>query len=361
MATFYSNKFEGRVLRLDVTQSGGYANWKLTCSGGATDFYTVYNVEIKINNKTVYNPGTVTYTTQKFPAAKGSISGQVWIGNGTQNKTIYVSFHGSVFYNTGDQYGGNFTMNRYIWAPSLSSLNISNIGDKSISCSFTVLNNNGETPNSPKITLSLGESSPVLQTINARSGVFNNLDPNRQYYIIGSDANSAGRTYTNSRNVTTIFNNPGSPGQPIISYDTSEPIPSSTLKATWTSASNGSTPVAGYRIIIYKNNNQISVIDTDNSNITYTIGTFESLGFVPGDTIKIGLYAYCLDWNNVKHFNGNGDASAQVYSSNSITEVSDKYIYASINGGEFNKYKMYISVNGGDFYELKKDKFKIIQ
>lgn len=361
MASFYSNNHDGRQLRLDVTQDGGYANWKLTSSGGISKYYTIYNLEIIINGTTVYNPGYVGWSTEKFPAATGSISGEVWIGNGASDKTIYVSFKGSVYSNLSTQNGGNFTMKAYIFKPSLGPITLSKIADTYVTAAFSVTNNNGQAPNSPNIQISLTNFGSAIKTINARSGTFDGLDANRTYYIRGSDANDAGRTYTNTWEFTTIFNNPSAPGRPILSYDQSEPIPSANLKATWTSATAGSTAIAGYRLILYKNNVQVHSVDTDTSAIAYTFGTFEDLGFQPGDVAKIGIYAYCLDWNGVKHFNGNGNAGSEVYSSNTITMVSDKYIYASINGGSFNKHKMYVSVNGGDFFELKKEDFKVIQ
>ena len=102
------------------------------------------------------------------------------------------------------------------------------------------------------------------------------------------------------------------------------------------------------------------MIDTENTNITYTFDTFESYGFEPGDTAKVGLYSYSKDWAGEKHFNGGGSGSAQVMS-NAITIISDKYIYASVDGGSFNKYKMYISQDGNAFTEVKKENFQIIQ
>ena len=150
------------------------------------------------------------------------------------------------------------------------------------------------------------------------------------------------------------------PANIVLSYDQSEPIPSANLQATWLAASAGSTPVAGYRLRLYKNDVQIQMIDTENTNISYTFGTFEELGFVPGDVAKVGIYAYSKDWQGNKHYSGGGTSSSQVYS-NSVTEVSDKYVYVSMNGGAFEKYKMYVSINGGSFVEHKKEKFKIIQ
>lgn len=360
MATFKSNTVEGRVLTLEVTQNGGYCDWVLTSSGGAAGYYNIYNLNISINGVTAYAPGTVAYNTYKFPAAKGSTSGSVWIGNGASSQSIYVSFIGAVFYNRTTQNGGYFTMDAYIYKPSLSNISVGNVFDVSADVSFYVTNNNGQAPYSPYIDLSLSDFGSVIQSSASRSTKFTGLDPNRTYYVRGNDANDAGRTYTNVASFTTAYYNPGAPGKPVLSYDQTEPIPKAKLTASWLAASTGSTGVAGYRIRLYRNGNEVFMIDTDNTNITYTFNSFESYGFEPGDVAQVGIYSYSKDWAGNKHFNGGGSSSAQVLS-NTITIISDKYIYASVNGGSFNKYKMYVSQNGGSFIEIKKEKFKVIK
>lgn len=359
MATFYSNSHEGRQLRLDVWQDGGYCNWALYSSGGSVKYYTIYNLYISINDTVVYNPGTVNWDSYAFPAATGSTSGSVWIGNGASAKTIYVSFVGAVFYNRTTQNGGNFTMGQYIYKPSLSNISVGNVFDVSADVSFYVTNNNGQAPYSPYIDLSLSDFGSVIQSSASRSTKFTGLDPNRTYYVRGNDANDAGRAYTNVASFTTAYYNPGAPGKPVLSYDQTEPIPKAKLTASWLAASTGSTAVAGYRIRLYKNGTEVAMIDTENTGISYTFDSFESYGFVPGDVAQVGIYSYSKDWAGNKHFNGGGSGSAQVYS-NTLTIISDKFIYASVNGGAFDKYKMYVSQDGGSFVEVKKEKFKVI-
>lgn len=359
MATFYSNSHEGRQLRLDVWQDGGYCNWALYSSGGSVKYYTIYNLYISINGTVVYNPGTVNWDSYAFPAATGSTSGSVWIGNGASAKTIYVSFVGAVFYNRTTQNGGNFTMGQYIYKPSLSNISVGNVFDVSADVSFYVTNNNGQAPYSPYIDLSLSDFGSVIQSSASRSTKFTGLDPNRTYYVRGNDANDAGRTYTNVASFTTAYYNPGAPGKPVLSYDQTEPIPKAKLTASWLAASTGSTAVAGYRIRLYKNGTEVTMIDTESTGISYTFNSFESYGFEPGDVAQVGIYSYSKDWAGNKHFNGGGSSSAQVYS-NTLTIISDKFIYASVNGGTFDKYKMYVSQDGGSFVEVKKEKFKVI-
>lgn len=245
-------------------------------------------------------------------------------------------------------------------APSVNKPSISSITDTSAKASFSVANNNGQSARNHAIDLSATNFGSTLKTISGTSGTFSGLTPNKTYYARARAANDGGTGYSAVASFTTTFNDPGSPANIVLSYDQSEPIPSANLQATWLAASAGSTPVAGYRLRLYKNDVQIQMIDTENTNISYTFGTFEELGFVPGDVAKVGIYAYSKDWQGNKHYSGGGTSSSQVYS-NSVTEVSDKYVYVSMNGGAFEKYKMYMSINGGSFVEHKKEKFKIIQ
>lgn len=359
MASFYSNSHEGRQLRLDVWQDGGNCRWTLYSSGGSVDYYTVYNLYISINGTVVYNPGTVSWSTKRFPAATGSTSGSVWIGNGADAKTIYVSFIGAVYYDRNTQNGGNFTMGQYIYKPSLNNISISNVGDTSAYVSFSVANNNGQAPYSPYIDLSLTDFGSVVKSSASREATFTGLDANRTYYARGNDANDAGRSYTNVASFTTSYTNPSAPGKPVLSYDQTEPIPKAKLTASWLAASPGSTPIAGYRIRLYKNGTEITMIDTENASVSYTFNSFESYGFEPGDVVQVGIYSYSKDWAGTKHFNGEGSSGSQVYS-NTLTIISDKFIYVSVNGGAFDKYKMYVSQDGGSFVEVKKEKFKVI-
>lgn len=243
--------------------------------------------------------------------------------------------------------------------PSLSNISVGAVRDKSVYASFYVTNNNNQAPYSPHIDVSASNFGAAVSTINARAGTLSGLDPNRKYYVRGNDANDAGRRYTNVASFTTSYTNPGAPGKPVLSYDQTEPIPKAKLTASWIAASAGSTAIAGYRIKLYKNGTEVTLIDTKNTGISYTFDSFESYGFVPGDVAQVGIYSYSKDWAGNKHFNGGGSGSAQVYS-NTLTIISDKFIYASVNGGAFDKYKMYVSQDGGSFVEVKKEKFKVI-
>ena len=243
--------------------------------------------------------------------------------------------------------------------PSLSALSISNVSDTSAYISFNINNTNNGSVSDSYIDLSLSNFGSVVKSIDSRDGTFTGLDPNRTYYARGSAANAAGRSYTNVSSFTTGFTDPGAPSNLKIAYNKNEPIPTAAYTFSWDAGSAGSKPIAGYRFILYKNNTEILMEDTESTATSKTINGAD-YNFAVGDVIRFGLYSYSKDWDGNKHFNGGGVDSAQVVSG-TITIVSDKYIYVSVNGGTFDKKKMYISVNGGAFVEVKKEKFKTIK
>lgn len=243
--------------------------------------------------------------------------------------------------------------------PSLSGLSISSVSDTSAYISFNINSANNGSVSDSYIDLSLSNFGSVVKSISSRAGTFTGLDPNRTYYARGNAANAAGRSYTGVSSFTTGFTNPGAPSNLKIAYNKNEPIPTAAYTFSWDAGSAGSKPIAGYRFRLYKNNTEILMEDTESTATSKTINGAD-YNFAVGDVIKFGLYSYSKDWAGNKHFNGGGTGSAQVVSG-TITIVSDKYIYVSVNGGTFDKKKMYISVNGGSFMEVKKEKFKTIK
>lgn len=243
--------------------------------------------------------------------------------------------------------------------PSLSGLSISSVSDTSAYISFNINSANNGSVSDSYIDLSLSNFGSIVKSISSRAGTFTGLDPNRTYYARGNAANAAGRSYTGVSSFTTGFTDPGAPSNLKIAYNKNEPIPTAAYTFSWDAGSAGSKPIAGYRFRLYKNNTEILMEDTESTATSKTINGAD-YNFAVGDVIKFGLYSYSKDWAGNKHFNGGGAGSAQVMSG-TITIVSDKYIYVSVNGGTFDKKKMYISVNGGAFIEVKKEKFKTIK
>ena len=359
MATFYSNSYDGRQLRLDVWQDGGYAKWALYSEGGSINYYTIYNCKITIGGNVVYNPGTVAWNSYNFPAANGSTSGSVWLGHSASNRNITVNFVGEVYYNRSTDHGGSFTMGATISKPTLSAISTSSISDSSVYASFSVTNaNNGNIADYYMDIFTDSVLTNKVGTISSNSGTFTGLNANRTYYIRGNSSNEAGRSYTAVKSITTTFTNPGAPSNLKITCSNSEPIIAANYTFSWNAGSAGSTAIAGYRLRIFKNGSEVRMIDTESTATSYTVNAQDE-GFAVGDVMTFGLYSYSKDYAGTKHFNGGGSGTAQVVSSG-VTMVSDKFVYLSQNGGTFTKYKVYISVNGGSFTEVKKEKLKII-
>lgn len=336
--------FEYRAYIYRYTTTWSTNTWALWVEGTQ---YNVKKQEVKSERDTKY------YTPWR--AATRTLSAEA------TSTTIDIGVNGKLYSPTTPAGTVTLTLSDFpaASAPSVSALTISNIGDKSASASFSVTNSNNSTIISNEIQFSTTNFGTVVKTISGTSGSVSGLDAGRTYYVRGKSVNGVGTTYTDTKSFTTYYINPGNPGTPILTYDQTQPIPKAKLKATWTEGSSGSNSIAGYRIRLFKNNVEIFMVDTTTSATYYTFNSFESLGFVPGDIVKVGIYAYSKDYNGNKHFNGGGEGFAQVFSE-TLTIVSDKFIYLSQNGGDFAKKKMYISVNGENFIEVKKEKFKII-
>lgn len=243
--------------------------------------------------------------------------------------------------------------------PSLSNLSINTVSDKNVRLSFNINNDNNAPVTDSYIDLSYTNFGKVIAVISDRKGGFINLIPNRIYYVRGNAANAAGRTFTNVASFKTNFINPGDPQSPLIGVMGNEIVPNAVVHAKWFAAKDGSTPIAGYRIRLYKNNKEVLMVDTENNSTEYTFKSLDEYGFVPGDKVKMGIYSYSKDWHGYQFFNGDGVSSSEIFS-NELEVISDKFIYASVNGKDFEKYKMYISYNGEDFKEIKKEKFNIL-
>lgn len=170
-------------------------------------------------------------------------------------------------------------------------------------------------------------------------------------YTIGQD-NNYYSSWKTSGTTTTSFVAPSVPQNPTLSGISGEPIPTKTYYATFNVPSNtGSNGLGGYTIQWLKNGQNFdSEYRVDTNGGTTKSTTEETIQ--PGDVLSFKVRAYTV---------GQGTRYYSDYvTSNSITIVSDKFIYLSQNGGSFTKYKAFISVNGGSFTEIKKEKLKVI-
>lgn len=117
-ATFKSNTYEGRYLKLSLTEGAvdSIANtspvtWLLESIGGSSNYYTVSDTTVSIDNKTVYEKSKTAWSDKVFPAAKGSKTGTLTVKhNADGTKTVDVSFITSVYVGYPLEYGGTFKL-----------------------------------------------------------------------------------------------------------------------------------------------------------------------------------------------------------------------------------------------------------
>ena len=235
--------------------------------------------------------------------------------------------------------------------PSISGVSISNITPTSANASFSVTDNGG--PNIVDYYIGCFTDAACTAKVGTigSSGTFTGLTPHKTYYVRANASNGTYRGYSAVGSFTTTFNNPGQPGTITLSYDTPELVKRTKVTVKWTASSAGSTAVSGYRFQVYKNGSQVSSVDTDSTAVSKTI-TLSDYSFKVGDKLLIRIYAYSKCSAGDKHFSSLRDSST-------VTVISDRYVWVSINGAAYVRRKLYISSNGGAYVWIKREKFKV--
>lgn len=107
MTEFYlesQKTYNGRYMYLSCTQrpvpeeNKSIVAWVLTVTGGESSYYTTGPTTITIDAQTVYYSPKVYYNAPKFPASKGSVSGEIEISHGADGtKTIECSIKTAIY------------------------------------------------------------------------------------------------------------------------------------------------------------------------------------------------------------------------------------------------------------------------
>lgn len=117
MATWTSNTYDGRYLRLTITETIDPINnkstlaWTLESLGGNSNYYTIGTTTVKINGTQVYYKYQTEWDSYVFPAKKGSVSGTIDVAHDSDgSKTINVDFSTRVYIYAPVQYGGDMVL-----------------------------------------------------------------------------------------------------------------------------------------------------------------------------------------------------------------------------------------------------------
>ena len=131
MATTYtlsSHSYDGRYLKLTCSQTKNIEknqstiNWTLTSLGGSVNYYTVGPTTVVIGGQQVYYKAATSYSTQAFPAAKGSTSGSITVNHNTDgSKSVAVSLSTAIYTGTVKTASGTWTLDSNPRKATLSS------------------------------------------------------------------------------------------------------------------------------------------------------------------------------------------------------------------------------------------------
>lgn len=126
--TLKTSSYDGRYLQLSCTQTPDVSantstiNWTLTVAGGNSSYYTTGPTTAKINNKQVYYKDRVSWSTNAFPAAKGSTSGSMVVTHNTDGSlTIPVSLSTAIYTTDSRAASGNWELDKIARGASITS------------------------------------------------------------------------------------------------------------------------------------------------------------------------------------------------------------------------------------------------
>lgn len=115
--TLSSHSYDGRYLTLTCSQTQDIANnkstinWTLTSTGGSVNYYTVGPTTVTIGGTQVYYKGSTSYSSQVFPAAKGSTSGTITVSHGSDgSKSLAVSLSTAIYNGVVKSASGTWTL-----------------------------------------------------------------------------------------------------------------------------------------------------------------------------------------------------------------------------------------------------------
>ena len=195
--TLKTSSYDGRYLQLSCTQTTDISkntstiSWTLTVAGGNSSYYTTGPTSVKINNKEVYSKARVSWSTNSFPAAKGSTSGSLTVThNNDGSLTIPVSLSTAIYDTTTRSKSGNWELDKIPRGASITSapnfndeanpvLKYSNpAGNTVTTLEACIANSDGTTVYVPYRDISKTDTSYTFMLTDAERNTLRNATPN---------------------------------------------------------------------------------------------------------------------------------------------------------------------------------------
>ena len=126
--TLNSGSYQGRYMYVTCTQTKDIASnrnridWTLTVTGGSSNYYTTGPTTLTIAGQQAYYKAQTYYTSKAFPAAKGSVSGTVWVDAAADGScSVWVGLSTAIYVSAVSDYGGTWYLDNIPRAASLLS------------------------------------------------------------------------------------------------------------------------------------------------------------------------------------------------------------------------------------------------
>jgi hypothetical protein len=95
----------------DIATNTSKIKWTLTVTGGTSNYYETGPTTVKINGVTVYSKGRTAWESYQFPAARGSVSGELDVEHDTfGSKTISCSLATAIYWSAVETRSGTWAL-----------------------------------------------------------------------------------------------------------------------------------------------------------------------------------------------------------------------------------------------------------
>lgn len=95
----------------DIATNKSKIDWALETKGGNSNYYSTGPTTVTIAGQQAYSKARTDWSSKSFPAAKGSVSGTVYVDHDSQGKkSISVSFTTAIYVGATSTYSGTWTL-----------------------------------------------------------------------------------------------------------------------------------------------------------------------------------------------------------------------------------------------------------